>query len=225
MSEPSLSSIEEAGSSETAQQSQSEQETNKKRGKKKLSLLSRGLMIVAAALLAVSAFLPWWGLELTAPQYPEGLQIVVYPDRLGPEMDIYKMNILNHYIGMAEISEDGFPELQFITYIIWAMVALIVVVALIGNKKLVYIVLGLFVIGAAIGLYDMYHWLSTFGSDLSPDAPITIEPFVPPMIGENQLANFRTYSSFREGFYFLIASGLAVAIAVFGDRLWSRKSA
>ena len=225
MSEPTLSGNEEVTSSETAEQSQPEQETSKKSGKKKLSFLSRGLMIAAAALLAASAFLPWWGLLLTAPQYPEGLQIIVYPDKLGPEDDIYKMNILNHYIGMEEISEDGFPELQYITYIIWAMVALLVVVALVGNKKLAYLVFGLFIIGAAVGVYDMYHWLQTFGTQLDPAAPITIQPFVPPIIGQNQLANFTTYSSFRVGFYFLAASGLALALAIFGDKLWSRKSA
>jgi len=204
---------------------QDDQKTSKKSGKQRFSILSRGLLIAAAILLVAASFLPWWGLLLTAPQYPEGLEIIVYPDRLGPEDDIYKMNILNHYIGMADISEEGFPELQYIPFIIWAMAALIVVVALIGNRKLAYLVLGLFVIGAAIGLYDMYHWLHTFGTELDPSAPITIAPFVPPMIGKNQLANFTTYSSFRVGFYFLVASGLTFAIATFGDRFWSRKSA
>jgi hypothetical protein len=190
--------------------------------KGKLSPISRILLLSGAVLLAVSAFLPWWGLALAAPQYPEGLSIIVYPSKLVGELDI--LNNLNHYIGMAKISEEGFPELQFIPYIIFGMAAVILLSALLGSRKITYIACLLLVIGGAAGIFDMYHWLNTFGTNLDANAPIKVDPFVPPIIGENTLANFTTYSSFRYGIYFLIISVIAVFAAAFGERLWAKKS-
>lgn len=190
---------------------------------KKLSAISRILLLAGAAFLGISATLPWWGLDLEAPQYPEGLAIIVYPFKLAGEIDI--LNNLNHYIGMAEISEAGFPELQYIPYIIWGIVALTALAAILGNKKVAYLVCLLFVIGGALGIYDMYHWLNTFGTQLSADAPIKVDPFVPPVVGQNQLANFTTYSSFRTGFYFLVLSAIGVFLGTWGGKLWSKKAA
>ncbi|WP_374724256.1 hypothetical protein [Calidifontibacillus erzurumensis] len=190
--------------------------------RKKLSLLSRGLLVAGAVFLSISALLPWWGLDLVAPQYPEGLEIVVHPSKLTGEIDI--INNLNHYIGMEEISEEGFPELQYIPIIIWAFVAITVLAAILGNKTLAYIVCILFVVGGALGIYDMYHWLHTFGTNLSPDAPIKVDPFVPPVVGENQLANFTTHSAFRSGFYFLVLSAISIFLGTWGEKLWEKQT-
>lgn len=190
--------------------------------KNKLSLISRILLLTGAVLLVVSAFLPWWGLYLEAPQYPEGLSIIVYPSKLEGELDI--LNNLNHYIGMANISEAGFPELQFIPYLIFGIAAIILLSALLGSKKVTYLVCLLLVIGGAAGMYDMYHWLNTFGTNLDSNAPIHVKPFVPPVIGKNTLANFTTYSSFRYGIYFLLFSVIAVFAGAFGERLWKKRS-
>ena len=54
---------------------------------------------------------------LFAPQYPEGLNIIVYPNKLEGEIDI--VNGLNHYIGMANFSEKNFPELSYLTLFSW----------------------------------------------------------------------------------------------------------
>lgn len=188
----------------------------------KLPVISRIILLVGAIFLGISIFLPWWCLELKAPQYPEGLSIVVHPSKLSGELDI--INNLNHYIGMKEISEEGFPELQYISYIIWGIVALIVLNIVLGYKKLAYFICVLLIIGGALGIYDMYHWLNTFGTNLDPHAPIYVDPFVPPVIGENTLANFTTYSSFRLGFYFLMLSVISVFMGTFGERVWIKKS-
>ena len=190
---------------------------------KKLSIISRVLIIIGAVLLGISSLLPWWGLDLEAPQYPEGLAIIVHPSKLSGEIDI--LNNLNHYIGMEEISEEGFPELQYIPFIIWGIVILTALTAIFGYKKLAYLVCLLFVVGGALGMYDMYHWLNTFGTNLSPDAPIKVDPFVPPVVGDNTLANFTTYSSFRSGFYFLVLSAIGVFLGTWGEKLWAKKSA
>ena len=62
------------------------------------------LLIVAGIFTAISAFTSVWRIDLTAPQYPEGM--VLYIGGLdgvsgGDEgNDLYKINELNHYVGV-----------------------------------------------------------------------------------------------------------------------------
>ena len=66
----------------------------------KLSKSSMILLIVAGIFTAISAFTSVWRIDLTAPQYPEGM--VLYIGGLdgvsgGDEgNDLYKINELNH---------------------------------------------------------------------------------------------------------------------------------
>ena len=85
---------------------------------KKLSVPSMALLIIAAGLFVTSIFFPWWGMKFYAPQYPEGLDIIVYPYKLEDANDVSIINGLNHYIGMKEFSEENFPELSYLPYII-----------------------------------------------------------------------------------------------------------
>ncbi|MES4787742.1 MAG: hypothetical protein C4294_20195, partial [Nitrospiraceae bacterium] len=67
-------------------------------------------LALAAGLLLYSMTLPWWRIVLHAPQYPKGLQIVVYLTWL--EGDVAEIDTLNHYIGMKPIDEDEIVELR-----------------------------------------------------------------------------------------------------------------
>lgn len=169
--------------------------------KKKLPTQSMFLLIGASLLLVISIFLPWWGMRFYAPQYPEGLNIIVYPYKMEGQIDI--INGLNHYIGMKPFSEESFPELSYLPYIIGGMALLTLIGALIRNRQYLYGLIVLFSVGGIIGIYDIHRWLKDFGTDLDPMAPIDIEPFVPPVLGENTLANFVTHSYFTYGSYLL----------------------
>ena len=69
--------------------------------KSNLKIWTRVLLIVcAAALLSVVVF-PIWQIQLAAPQYPEGLVLLIYASKLGGNVDI--INGLNHYIGMKTL--------------------------------------------------------------------------------------------------------------------------
>ncbi|WP_070121384.1 hypothetical protein [Bacillus marinisedimentorum] len=184
--------------------------------KRNLSIPSAIVLAGAAVLLALSIQFPWWGMEFIAPQYPEGLDIIVYPDKMEGQIDI--INGLNHYIGMKEFSEESFPELQYLPYIIYGMASLILAAAIIRNKKFLYGIIGLFAVGGVIGIYDIHRWLKDFGTDLDPKAPITIEPFVPPILGENVLANFVTHSYFTTGSFILGAAFLLLLFPLWKDR-------
>lgn len=164
---------------------------------KTISTKSSIFLYLAAGLLVGAIFLPWWAMKFYAPQYPQGLNIIVYPYKLSGEIDI--VNSLNHYIGMARFSEESFPELQFLPWIIGGMAVFILITAFVRKMSLLYGVISLFIIGGMLGLYSIRYWLVKFGTELDPRAPITIDPFVPPIIGKNTIANFETISYFSYG--------------------------
>ncbi len=183
---------------------------------KTLSYPSVIALIVAAVLLITSIFFPWWGMEFFAPQYPERLNIIVYPYKLAGQIDI--VNSLNHYIGMKEFSEESFPELQFLPYLIEGMAMLTLLVAVKRKTSLLYGLIILFIVGGALGIYDIHRWLANFGTNLDPRAPIEVDPFVPPIIGENLLANFVTHSYFTYGSFLLGAAFLCILFPLWRDR-------
>lgn len=155
-------------------------------------------------------------MEFYAPQYPEGLNIIVYPNKLEGQIDI--VNGLNHYIGMSGFSEESFPELSYLPYVIGGLAALTLLTALLRKRSLLYGLIGLFSIGGILGVYDLYRWLHDFGTNLSPKAPIKIDPFVPPVLGHNQLANFNTNSYLGTGSYLILAAFFLMLIPLWKDR-------
>lgn len=183
---------------------------------KKLSITSSLLLLIAAGLIIGSLFFPWWAMKFIAPQYPEGLNIIVFPDHLEGEIDI--VNGLNHYIGMANFSEENFPELSYLNYLIGGLAAITALTAILRRKAVLYGLIALFVIGGALGVYDLHRWLKNFGTNLSPQAPIKIDPFIPPIVGENTLANFVTYSTVEMGAYLVMAAFVLLLIPLWKDR-------
>src|SRR5690625_7929474 len=96
-------------------------------------MISMGLLLLAAVILIIFVHFPWWRMDFFAPQYPEGLDIIVYPDKVVGDIDI--INNLNHYIGMKEFSTEAFPELSYLPFIVYVFVALTLIVALLRKKR------------------------------------------------------------------------------------------
>jgi hypothetical protein len=182
---------------------------------KKLSLLSSMLIALAAVLVVLSLFFPWWQMIFFAPQYPEGLNIIVYPNKLEGELDI--VNGLNHYIGMENFSEENFPELAYLSYLVVGLAAITLLTAILRRKLVLFGLIGLFIIGGSLGVWDLTHALRKFGTNLSPTAPIKIDPFVPPLLGHNTVANFVTESVLGYGSYFLIAAFILLVISLWKE--------
>jgi hypothetical protein len=183
---------------------------------KKLSVVSSLILACSAVFIGLSLFFPWWRLLLYAPQYPEGLNIIVYPNKLEGQIDI--INGLNHYIGMANFDEKSFPELSYMSYLVGGLAVLTLLVGLLRRKSFLYMLIGLFLVGGLIGFFDLYHALHTFGTHLSLKAPIKIKPFVPPMVGENHFANFTTHSYLGKGAYFVVLAFILTLIPIWKDR-------
>jgi copper chaperone NosL len=182
-----------------------------------------GLLVAAAALVGASIFLPLWGMTLVSVQYPEGLRMVVYPNHISG--DVTELNLLNHYIGMAEISNDYFAELRIIPVLFAVIAIAALTAALVRRPWCTAAPLVAMTGAAAYGFWSMHHRLYQFGHELDPAAAIDIEPFTPPMIGEHTLAQFATYSYFSWGTFLPMVAGALVALALWIDlrgRLASR---
>lgn len=159
------------------------------------------LSVFSALLILTSFFLPWWKFTLVAPQYPQGLHVTVYLNKL--KGDVSEINILNHYIGMKKMEEAAKFERKVALFGVLA-VSLISLFFLFSGRKgaILFVLPSLFFPIIFIG--DMFFWLYKFGHELDPNAPIKISPFTPKIFGESQIAQFKTYATFGLGFYLAI---------------------
>ena len=172
-------------------------------------------MLAAAALVAAAAFLPLWGMTLVSVQYPEGLRMVIYPTHI--RGDITEINLLNHYIGMAEISDDYFRELKVIP-VLFALIAIAAAGGALVRRAWASAVPLLLMAGTAVyGFISMRQRLWQFGHDLDPMAPIEIEPFTPAMLGSNVIAQFASYAYFSWGTFLPMIAGGLIGIALWLD--------
>ena len=180
----------------------------------KTGLYSKVLLIVSAVLLATSIFVPIWKIELTAPQYPEGLGLKIYANKLGGDVEI--INGLNHYIGMKTLHKEDFMEFTVLPYLIGFFAFLALLAAIIGRKKPLYIVFALFVCFGILAMYDFWRWEYNYGHNLDPNAAIIVPgmAYQPPLIGFKQLLNFGAYSMPDIGGWLFIVSGILMLISV-----------
>jgi copper chaperone NosL len=179
----------------------------------KLSLLSRLGIFLASILLIGSLFFPIWEIQLYAPQYPEGLVLYINANGLTGNVDI--INGLNHYIGMQTLHNENFIEFSILTYIIAGISLCILVVALIGKKKGLYVLFYGFVLFSLIAMIDFYRWNYNYGHHLDPNAAIKVPgmSYQPPILGYKQLLNFGAYSIPAMGGYLYIAAGVLLLLA------------
>jgi copper chaperone NosL len=169
------------------------------------------LVALGALLLLLSFRFPYWNVKLRAPQYPDGLHLSVYMDRV--EGDVQEVNLLNHYIGMGKLDEAADFERQFAWYGLFALSlgAFFLIPAGKKLRKLSYLPPFLF-LGGFIG--DFFYWLYRFGHDLSPDAPVRIKPFTPTFVGPGKIGQFTTMAMFGSGFWIAVAGSLILFYAI-----------
>ncbi len=183
--------------------------------KNKIGNITRLVLIVCGLGLIAVLFVPLWTIDLIAPQYPEGLVLIINPDGLSGNVDI--INGLNHYIGMKTLHNENFIEFKILPYIIGTFAALFLIVALIGKKKLLYILVALYLAFGIVSMVDFYKWNYDYGHDLDPNAAIKVPgmAYQPPLIGYKQLLNFSAYSMPATGGWIFIGAGfLALGFAI-----------
>lgn len=182
----------------------------------------RIITIVAVACLLMLFFFPLWQVTLIAPQYPDGVTMYIWINKItGSEPGtLQNINILNHYVGMQKIEPDSIPELTFFPWVIAAL-ALFGLIAAAVNKSWVYLSWGVvFLILGIAGIYDFYLWEYDYGHNLDPKAPIKVpgQSYQPPLFGSKMLLNFNAISYPATGGIFM-GIGLFLAFVAY----WFRK--
>jgi len=171
-------------------------------------LKSKIIILFASLLLVLTFFFPLWYIDLEAPQYPEGIGLEIWLNKITGQKpnDLENINGLNHYIGMKEISPDAIPELKIMPFILIGMMIFGLVTGIIGKRIFVYVWIILFILLAAVGLYDFYLWEYDYGHNLNPLAAIKIPgmAYQPPLIGSKMLLNFNAISMPDISFYILV---------------------
>ncbi|MBL7703629.1 MAG: nitrous oxide reductase accessory protein NosL [Ferruginibacter sp.] len=189
----------------------------------KLKYWIRILLVLCGLALIPVLFVPMWRIDLVAPQYPEGLMLLIYPDKLGGNVDI--INGLNHYIGMKTLHTEDFVEFTILPYLIGFFALFFVIVGLIGKRKLLYLLAFLFVSFGLLAMYDFWRWEYNYGHNLDPDAAIIVPgmAYQPPLIGFKQLLNFGAYSFPDTGGWIFVSVGVVLVFCVFMVWRSSRK--
>lgn len=181
----------------------------------------RILLGICAAALFVVNFVPIWQIDLDAPQYPEGLRLLIFANKLAGNVDI--INGLNHYIGMKTLHTDDFIEFKILPYLIVFFSLAILATALTGNRRLLYTVLVLFILFGIVSMVDFWKWEYDYGHNLDPNAAIIVPgmAYQPPLIGFKQLLNFGAYSIPATGGWIFV--GVGVALLLCSIREWRRQ--
>jgi nitrous oxidase accessory protein len=165
---------------------------------RKLPALSRWLVATSAALLAIVFFVPIWRIALKAPQYPEGIGMLIRVNTITgiKPNDLDNINGLNHYIGMKAIEPDQIPILDVMPIALGVLAVLGLLVAVYGRRWALWAWLGALAAGGALSLLEFYRWLYDYGHNLDPNAIIEVPgmTYQPPLIGTKQLLNFTAAS-------------------------------
>lgn len=183
-----------------------------------VALNGRIAIIIAALLLLPSLITPLWKLNFGAQQYPEGLELFIYPDKMvgGDDgNDLTEINVLNHYIGMDELRQEDFAEFKWIPLIIGLMFVLSLRAAVVGTLLSLVDILVFMGYFAAFSLWRFWSMLSSYGHSLDPRAAVQVQPFTPPIFGSKMVGQFSvtSYPSIGGLFFFLFI--VLILLAVF----------
>lgn len=175
------------------------------------------IFMIARVLLLVSIFFPYWHMELEAPQYPDGLFLTAYVNHLTG--DVREIDGLNHYIGMRPLGEAAAFERAASVWMIIAMFLLVEGAAFIHSRWAV--LLAVPAITFPFGFVaDLYVWMRTFGLNLNPEAPLSasVKPFVPTVIGEGGIGQFKTYAELGTGYWLAGACAVLTIVGFYFHR-------
>ena len=176
-------------------------------------------MLISAFLLLCMFTFPLWSINLDAPQYPGGIGLKIWVNKItgAQPNDLQNINIMNHYIGMQKIEPDAIPELSYMPIIIIVMVVFAILLAFINKWQLNAVWVLLFAALGILALYDFYLWEYDYGHNLDSHAAIKIEgmAYQPPFIGSKQILNFVASSYPALGALFMFLS-----MAIGGFAVW-----
>ncbi len=175
-----------------------------------------GLVTAAALSYTAAFFLPWWRFKLYAPQYPDGLTLVISLTGMGG--DVKEIDTLNHYIGMAHLADAAPVERRLAGYGVALLAATVLALALLAGRRLNALLLLPGLAFPAVFLADSVYWLHLFGHHMDPKAPIHLPPFTPEMFGNGHIGQFMTFAQPAAGFWLALGALGLLALAAVGRR-------
>jgi hypothetical protein len=169
-----------------------------------------GVGLAAAVLVLLALRLPVWEARLSAPQYPGGLRITAYADRVVG--DLREINGLNHYVGIEAFDPSDVPEMRLWPLAIAAALGGVALGSLPGRHLFGRLArLGLWFVPLA-ALADVQFRLYQYGHSVDPDAPIRLEPFTPLVVGPTKVLNFTTWAYPGPALWSLAGAAFLVAV-------------
>ena len=172
---------------------------------------------LARMALLISLFLPYWQMTLKAPQYPDGLRVTSYINRMTG--DVNEIDELNHYIGMRKLDEAAQLERSLSIMAVIALILMVEGAVHVHTKWALLMTLPaiLFPVGF---LVDLHWWLNNFGQNLDPSAPLSnaIKPFTPPVLGVGVIGQFRTIATPGLGLILASSGSVLTIVGLFFHR-------
>ncbi len=189
----------------------------------KLSNITRILLGLGSLLLIITFFVPLWQILLWAPQYPEGLMMKIWHNKLSGDVEI--INGLNHYIGMKHISVEMFPEFGYIGILLGILILVGLATALLGKGRILFVFTLLSYVYGIAALWDFWQWGYKYGHELDPNAAIKVPDmsYQPPLIGYKNLLNFTSYSGPDTGAWVIIIVCLMATVLWWWEFFKQRK--
>ncbi|MBX3472370.1 MAG: cytochrome C [Planctomycetes bacterium] len=180
-------------------------------------LAPTALLLLAGACLLLSLLLPLWSMKLLAPQYPRGLTVTAYADRLTGDVD--EIDGLNHYIGMRPLNDAAQLERAVAAPSIVLMAALCVAAALVHTRWAALLAFPALSF-PFVFLADLAYWLRDSGQNLDPTAPLSrsIKPFVPPVLGEGLVGQFKTIAWVESGWLLQLLAAVFIVVGLYLHR-------
>jgi copper chaperone NosL len=183
---------------------------------------SKRIMLIVAVLLLTVFLTPIWIIDLGAPQYPEGIGLYIWVNKItgiNPN-DLTNINMLNHYIGMKYIDSEAIPELKIFPYIIIFMSIFALFISRFSKRKMILFWIACIIVIGVAGLTDFYLWEYDYGHNLDPKAAIKIPgmSYQPPLIGTKQLLNMKTTSLPYIGSYIIGVCTILAFWAYWNDK-------
>ena len=172
----------------------------------------------ATLLLLISLLVPYWILRLEAPQFPKGLTVRAFINRL--EGDVVELEGLNHYVGLDSFENGAVFERSIAILAVLVLGGLLLAAWFIHSRWVVVLVLPALLF-PVIFIGDLQYWLWRYGHSLDPRAPLAaaVGEFTPPIFGPAEIAQFDTLALPGPG---LILATIASVLIGFGLRAHRR---
>jgi len=168
-------------------------------------------------LLFVSLLLPYWVLYLEAPQFPGGLTVRAYINRLAG--DVGELEGLNHYVGLDSFESGAIFERSIAIIAIIVIGGLLLGAFFIHSRWVVLLVLPALLF-PIIFVVDLQYWLWVYGNNLDPRAPLAsaVGEFTPPIFGPAEIAQFDTLALPGPGYILAVIAAVLIAVGLYYHR-------